>query len=201
MSAPLNDVAAGGAAMKRALSTLVSVIAVAMLLATLQATTPPYAMLTGPILTTGKGSEAVASTSFSVQVKRIVKANTIAYDQFGRDVELRSSGVWIVVSAELHAFQETMPVRAATLTGASGRLYRESQRAGSAPNVVAAKTIQPGLPTTGIFAFELPEDETQDMKLLVSEQYDPQLTDKIAVSLDANSIESRERLEIVKDCL
>lgn len=178
---------------------ILAILAAAMLLAAMQATTPPYAMLTGPIRTAGGQAETVSSTTFSVKVHRLSTARTVAYERFGRAVELKSSGVWVVVSAELHAFRKTMPVRAATLIGASGRSYRQSRRAGEAPNVLSAKTVQPGLPTTGIFVFELPEDETENMTLVLSEQYDPQLKDEIGVSLEEDRIAPRERLEIGKD--
>lgn len=173
-----------------------AVIATLILLATLQTTTPPYAVLTGPIRTNGSASETVAARTFSLDVRDIAKARTIAYDQFGKAVELETSGVWIVVSAELRGFEQTMPIRAATIVGTSGRLYRQSERAGGAPNILSLKTLQPGLPTTGLFIFELPEDETAEMTLRVSEQYDPQLQDEIAVSLAPDATAPQERLEI-----
>lgn len=182
--------------MTRHLPRIFAVITTALVLATLQATTPPYAMLTGPIRTSGHASDVVASKTFSLKVREISKAKTIAYDQFGKPVVLHSSGVWIVVAAELRGFERTMPVRAATMVGASGRLYRQSQRAGGAPNILAAKILQPGLPTTGIFIFEMPEDEMANMTLVVSEQYDPQLRDEVAVSLDTNGIVAHDRFEI-----
>lgn len=178
---------------------ILAMVAAATLLAALQTTAPPYAVLTGPIRSAGHQSETVSSTTFSVKVHRVLKARTIAYEQFGRAVDLQSSGVWVVVSAELHAFRETMPVRAATLIGASGRLYRQSRRAGGAPDVLSAKVVQPGLPTTGIFVFELPEDETRSLNLVLSEQYDPQLKDEIGVSLEEDETAPRDRLEIGKD--
>gem|GEM_PF-5298513 len=106
--------------MKRTVSVIPAVLGAAVLLAALQATTPPYATLTGPISTVGRQSETVSSNTFSVKVNRVLKANNIAYEQFGRAIDLKSSGVWVVVSADLQAFQETMPVCAATLIGASG---------------------------------------------------------------------------------
>ena len=175
------------------------ILAAATLLAALQVTTPPYAMLTGPIRAAGQQAETVSSATFSVKVSRVLRARTIAYKNFGRDVDLKSSGVWVVVSAELRAFRETMPVRAATLIGASGRLYRQSRRPDGAPGVISAKTVQPVLPTTGIFIFELPEDETRNMKLMISEQYDPQLKDELGVLLQQDNAILRERLEIGKN--
>lgn len=185
--------------MRHHVVTVLFAIVAAVLLATLQATTPPYAVLTGPIKTAGKQAETVSGRTFGVEINRVVKARTISYERFGRSVDLQTSGVWVVVHAELNAFRQTMPVRAATIIGASGRLYRQSRRAGEAPNNLSAKTVQPGLPTTGVFIFELPEDETQSMRLVVSEQYDPQLKDEISVLLEADETAPRNRLEIGKD--
>lgn len=185
--------------MMRAVLTVFTILAAAALLAALQASTPPYAILTGPILTTGQQNETVSSTTFSVKINRVVQAHKIAYQQFGRAYDLQSSGVWVIVSVELWGFQKTMPVRAATLIGATGRLYRQSRRAGEAPNLLSTKTVQPGLPTTGILVFELPEDETRGMKLVLSEQYDPQLKDQISVSLEEDGVAPRKTLEIGKN--
>jgi hypothetical protein len=173
-----------------------AVVATALVLAALQTTTPSYAILTAPIRTTGHQPETVTSTAFSLKVRDVSRAKALAYDQFGKAVALQSSGVWIVVSAELRGLQQTMPVHAATMIGASGRLYRQSQRAAAAPNNLVAKVLQPGLPTTGIFIFEMPEDETAGMTLVVSEQYDPQLQGEVAVALDPDAVAPRERLEI-----
>lgn len=178
---------------------ILAIVFVAAILAILKATTPSYATLTGPIRTAGRQAEMVEGTTFGVKVNHVVGARTIAYDKFGRNAELQSSGVWVVIAAELQALQQTMPVRAATLVGASGRLYRQSRRPDGAPNLLSMKVVQPGLTTTGIFVFELPEDETQNMELVVSEQYDPQLKDEIRVSLEQDAALPRDRLEIGKN--
>ncbi|MEB2844670.1 hypothetical protein GAO09_28305 [Rhizobiales bacterium RZME27] len=179
---------------------LIVVIAVSMtVLAALQATTPPYAMLTGPIRTEGRQGETVSGTVFSAQIRQVQKAKTLAWDQFGRAVERQSSGTWVIVSAELQAMRETMPVRGATIIGTSGRLYHQSQRAQAAPNVLSAKTVQPGLPTTGIYIFEMPKEETRDMTLLLSRQYGPQLEDELAITLEQNGIVLREKMELGKN--
>lgn len=185
--------------MMRSVMLSLVVFFVAVLLAILQATAPSYAVLTGPIRTAGHQSETVSSTTFSVEVRRVVTAKTIAYERFGRAVDLQSSGVWVIASVEVHAFKQTMPLRAATLIGASGRKYRQSRRAGDAPEVLSAKVVQPGLPTKGIVLFEVPTDETEGMRLVFSEQYDPQLKDEIEISLDDDVVAPRDRLEIGKN--
>ncbi|KKB81181.1 hypothetical protein VW35_03300 [Devosia soli] len=179
--------------------TIAGVIVAALTLSFLQTTTPPYAMITGPLKTSGQQGEAVTSTTFSVQVGDVARARTIGYNRFGEAVALESSGVWVVVSAELRGFKETMPVHGATIVGASGRRYRQSDRASGAPDVLSTKVLQPGLPTTGIFIFEMPEDETGTMTLVVSEQYEPQLQDEISLTLEPQDEAVRERLDIGPD--
>jgi len=141
----------------------------------------------------------VSAASFSVRVDRVEEARRIAFTQFGRTIELESSGVWILVSAEVRASRTTMQVPATTLIGASGRLYLELQRAGDAPAILSAKTVQPGLPTNGVIVFELPEDEVRGLQLVLSEQYDPQLKDEIHASLDDNNDAPGQGLEIAKN--
>lgn len=174
----------------------VSVVLVGLLLAFFQSTTPRYAKLTGPIVTTGAQAQTVASTTFSIKVTKVERARTVAYKRFGRSTERQTQGIWVIVSSELRSMQETMQVREAAIRGASGRLYRQSRRVGDAPQQVVEKFLQPGLPTTGIFIFELPEQETSDMTLVVSRQLGPQLDDEIGVTLDQNGIVTRDRLEI-----
>jgi hypothetical protein len=175
------------------------VAASAVILAALQATTPPYAMLTGPIKTAGRQADTVSSTTFSAQVKQVRTAKSISYAQYGRPIERQTEGVWVVVSADLRAKLETMSIGAATIVGASGRLYRQSRRVDGAPGLFSTKTAQPGLPTTGIFVFELPEAEARSMVLLLSRQYSPQLDDEISIPLDQAGIVPQDRLEIGKN--
>jgi hypothetical protein len=178
---------------------IIMVVVSAAALGALQATTPPYAMLTGPIKTEGRQTDLVAGTAFSAQVRRVQTARSIVYQQAGRLVERQSSGTWVIVSAEFQAMRETMPVRGATMIGTSGRLYRQSQRADGAPGLLSAKTVQPGLPTTGIMIFEMPLEETREMMLVLSRQYAPQLADELNIAIEQNGIVAREKLEIGKD--
>lgn len=53
--------------MRHHVVTVLFAIVAAVLLATLQATTPPYAALTGPIKTAGKQAETVSGRTFGVR--------------------------------------------------------------------------------------------------------------------------------------
>jgi hypothetical protein len=185
--------------MIRGLLLFVMLAAAGAALAFFQSTTPRYAMLTGPIRTAGAQADTVSSDAFSVKVNKVLRANTITFKRYGRHVERQTNGVWLLVSTELWAKWETMPVRAAAIRGASGRLYRQSHRADGAPQLLSNKTLQPGLPTAGIIVFELPEEETAEMTLVLSRQPFPRLEDEISVSLDEANIPVRDRLEIDDD--
>ncbi len=185
--------------MRRSALIGVSVLLFLVLLAFLQATTPPYATLTGPIRTSGHEGELISGTDFSAKVANVITAKAISFERFGRTINLESSGIWVVASIEVDARRETMPVRAATLVGSSGRKYRQSRRADDAPNALYAKVAQPGLQTKGIVIFELPADETTEMTLLLSEQYDPQLKDQIEISLGNTGGAPRDTLELDKN--
>ncbi|MGP4802802.1 hypothetical protein ACSV5G_03435 [Agrobacterium cavarae] len=165
----------------------------------LKETTPSYAMLTGPIVTRGHAGETVSGRAFSGKVSQVRKAKVLSYESFGRKVERSTSGVWLVVTVDAAASTETLPLQAATIVGASGRSYRQSTRVDSVPGALSTKTIQPGLPTSGIFVFELPEAETSRMSLLLARQYFPQLSDKLDISIDADELVSQAVLEIGND--
>jgi hypothetical protein len=168
----------------------------ALLLAFLQSTTPSYAILTGPIETAGLQKDTVSSRTFSVKVAKVLRTKTIAFAPYGKSIERQTEGVWLIVSVELQSNYDTMTIQAAAIEGASGRLYRQSHRADGAPRLMPSKDLQPGLPTTGIFIFELPEGETSDMTLVLSRQPSPQLDSEIRVKLDGASVETRDRVEI-----
>ena len=185
--------------MRRLLLSVLMIALAGAILLFLQSTTPPYAMLTGPIRTDGVQGDTVTSRTFSAKVDKAVQAKTIAYRRFGKDAERDTSGAWLLIAVEMRVDQQTMPIRAATIRGASGRLYRQSRRADGAPQLLSAKMVQPGLPTTGLLVFEVPEEETADMTLLLSSQYSPQLQDEIAIALDTKKIVVRDRAVIGND--
>ncbi|MGY5779649.1 hypothetical protein [Rhizobium sp. LEGMi135b] len=180
----------------RLLLSLLLVGVSAVLLAFLQSTTPSYAVLTGPIGTTGLQKDTVSSKTFSVKVAKVLRAKTIAFTSYGKPVERQTGGVWLIVNVELQPKYDTMTIQAAAIEGTSGRLYRQTHRADGAPRLMTSKDLQPGLPTSGIFIFELPEDETSNMTLVLSRQPSPQLDSEIRVKLDGASIETRDRAEI-----
>ncbi len=168
----------------------------ALILAFLQSTTPSYAILTGPIIRAGQQKDTVSSRTFSSKVDKIIRAKMLAFTRYGKQIERQSEGVWVIASVELQTKRETMTIQAAAIQGASGRLYQQSHRADGAPRLVSTKTLQPGLSSTGIIIFEMPEDDAHDMTLIVSKQPSPQLDAEIHVKLDQSVIEMRDRAEI-----
>jgi len=182
--------------MRRLFLSALTILLAGAILLFLQTTTPPYAMLTGPIRTGGGQGEMVASRTFSARIDKAIQAQTIAYKRFGKDFERTTSGVWLLVAVETRVGHQTMAIRGATIRGASGRLYRQSRRAGNAPQLLSDKTVQPGLSTTGLLVFELPQEEATDMSLLLSAGYSPQLQDEIEIAVESEKITVRDRVTI-----
>lgn len=181
--------------MIRLMATALGVVVASILLSLFQSTTPGYMTLTGPILTSGNQDDVVASKTFSVKIGKAVQAKTLVLKRFANVVERQTQGTFLIVAAELHAFQETMPVAAAVIRGTSGRLYSQTHRADGIPQLLNVKQVQPGLPTTGIYVFELPVEDTGDMTLILSKQAFPRLEDEVHVHLDRARIETREKAE------
>lgn len=183
----------------RAIASVITIAAAIAVLAYLQWTTPTYALLTGALETKGHQSETVSSETFNVTVKRILTTKTLDFNRFGRQVERRSEGTFVIVTAEMQSNWETMHVGSASIRGASGRSYAQSTRVTGIKSLLTSKDLQPGLPAKGLFVFEMPEQEVRDMVLVLSRQLGPRLDTEIHVQLDANGIEKRERLEVGDD--
>ncbi|MEZ2224615.1 hypothetical protein [Rhizobium sp. RCC_161_2] len=180
------------------LSVLALTLAIAIL-AFLQWTTPTYALLTGPLETRGDQSATVSSETFDVKVNEVLLAKTLALSHFGRPVERDTEGIWVVVSAEMQSKWETMQISSASIKGASGRIYAQSTRASGTKPLLTSKDLQPGLPAKGVLMFEMPEQEAHDMELILSRKLGPQLDSEIHVKLDANAVDTKDRLEIRDD--
>jgi len=180
----------------RWIASILLVALAAVVLSTFQSTTPRYAALTGPIVTSGKQGEVVASKTFSVDVLKVLRAYTITFKGIGRPVERQTQGIWVIVTARAEALQETMPLRIAAIRGTSGRLYQQTRRADVADGRISDFDLQPGLPAKGIFVFEMPEEETKDMVLVLSSQLGPQLESEIHIKLDQQGINTIERTDL-----
>ncbi len=182
--------------MTRWLLCAVFLLAAVAALSAMQATTPRYAALTGPIVTSGLQGKAVADATFGVDVLKVVRAREIAVRSVGGITERQTQGIWVIVTSRVEARHETMPLRVAAIRGASGRLYQQSRRADGAGARISDFDLQPGLPAKGIFVFEMPQEETRDMTLILSSQLGPQLDSEIHVALDQNGIVTLDRADL-----
>lgn len=174
----------------------------AVLLAGLRWTTPSYAVLTGPIPTSGEQGETVAGRSFTAKVRDVRLADRLQAKLYGKTVERDTSGVWTVVSAEVEATAETSMVTAVTWLGPSGRHYVSTQRLEGLATLLETKPLQPGLPESGLFVFELPPDEVEGGVLLLSSALryaEPRLDSELRIRLATDGLTSDETLELPYD--
>lgn len=182
----------------QALASLAVVAAAALVLAGFRWTTPGYEILTGPIGASGVQGQTVAGRTFSAKIDDIRFADRVRLTRYGKTVERDTDGVWAVVSAELAALSETAVVHAATWRGASGRLYAASRRVEGAPGLLQGKILQPGLPSKGLFVFELPPDEVQGGILLLSAAASPRLDSELRIRLSPESATREATLELAR---
>lgn len=183
----------------RQLSVLALTLPVAgALLYWLQYSTPGYADLTGPIKAVGLQADAVDSNSFSARIVAARSSPRLAFTRYGKKIERDTDGIWLVLKVEVLAERETMLLGAASIKGASGRLYRQSERASGITGEISAQSLQPGLPKSALIVFELPRSETTQMTLVLSRNRSPRLDDEVSIII-VDQIIQEERIEIVDD--
>lgn len=187
--------------MKNAAITVMIVLTGIVLLALLRWTTPGYAVLTGPIETTGRQGAPAQTAGFNLKVDKLILSELLIFQRYGKKVERSTGGVWALVTADASATNRTLMLAGVSLRGASGRTYMQSPRVDGMSQLLSGKELQPGLQQQGLFIFELPADELAGAELVVSREAFPRLTAQLAISLNEGSAIRRTVLEIGRDPL
>lgn len=184
---------------RRAVGVAACVTLAAAALAALRWTTPSYATLTGPIPVAGRQGERAEGRAFAVTVETIELAGRVRVTRFGRTVERTTDGVFAVVTARVEAGAATTSIGAAAWIGPSGRVYAQTQRIDGASSLLMGRTIQPGLPRSGVFVFELPADEVEGGALRLSRFPEPRLDSELWIALSTGDLPKAVSLELPND--
>lgn len=148
---------------------LVLVVAALTAIVALRNAEPNYTERLLPIMVHGKVGQRVEARNFAVSVKRAKLARAYLVDGRGSDAPPRrveTSGVWMSVLAEVEALQAPGLVGARILTR-DGLVYQgNSDRPPVVVNFTSLR-LEPGLPMTGAWFFELPEDQVEGARLQV----------------------------------
>ena len=95
-----------------------------------------------------------------------------------------SNGVWVVVTARLHATSEPAALRYAALYDAAGNEFQFSTRF---QQDVLELAVEPGVDVVGQMAFELPTDAAPPLELRVARSGDTRLDVVAALALDVTT--------------
>ena len=123
----------------------------------MQISKPHYADLTGPIPAYGSMDDTVETRLFDVHVDRVVFAQSLKVNEFGKEKVLTTGGLWAVVATGLAARDQSTMIGSATWQGPTGLRYRQSERISFAPGL-PPHMVDPGLPKKGRFIFEIPPE-------------------------------------------
>jgi hypothetical protein len=169
--------------MKRRLGNILVVFLAIAALYGMQRSKPRYKDLTGPIPVHGKMHETVHTRQFDVTVDDVVFARELALDRFGAPKVLTTSGLWVVVTAQLAATSASNAVAQAGWIGPTGLRYDNSDRAGYMPGL-PPHSLDPGLPKTARFIFETLPDQVNGATFVVSNQLFPRLDSQAQIAID-----------------
>ncbi|MEK1890420.1 MAG: hypothetical protein AAAB35_23230 [Phyllobacterium sp.] len=169
--------------MKRRFGNIIALCLAVALLYGMQHSKPHYMDLTGPIPVYGKMHETVRARLFNVTVDDVAFARELTVEGFGTSKTLTTSGVWVVVSAQLEATTASNVVAQASWVGPTGLQYDSSDRTGYVPGL-PPHAIDPGLPKPARFVFETLPDQVSGATLILSNQLFPRLDSQVRIAID-----------------
>jgi hypothetical protein len=146
----------------------VAVALAAAVLYGLQRTTPGYGDITSPVPVAGKLGQRVDASAFAIDVAKVHFARTVTAQGVGRAQTFTTSGVWVLVEGAAEARSESLTLMSAEWLGPNGVRYALSQRFSSAPGMLPAQRLEPGLPKPVLMAFEIPESQVSGGTLLIA---------------------------------
>lgn len=149
----------------------------------MQVSKPHYADLTGPIPVDGAMHDRVHARSFDVRLDEVVFARALKTNQFGQEKLLTTSGLWAVVSTSLTATAASTTVADGTWQGPTGLRYHQTERLGYRQDM-PPHGVDPGLEKRGLFVFEVPPDQIDGARLLISARQFGPLDAQARISLD-----------------
>lgn len=182
--------------MIRILTRAAALAIAAALLFALQQTTPGYSEITGPITQHGVAGTSIVARGFTLRVERVVLAERLRWQSFGRSYDRDTGGLWAVAIVEAQGTPATTAIGGATWLAASGLRFEASQRTEPARGFLRGKRLEPGLPQRGLLIFEIGRDAARGGTLLVSEARWPRLDTQLRIALPDDRIEQAETLDL-----
>lgn len=168
--------------MRRFANILVVTVAIIILYG-MQQTKPRFGELTAPIPVYGQMHDLIHTREFDVTLDQVIFARQLDFTQYGQKKTLTTSGLWVVVTAQLAATTSTTSVAAATWLGPTGLKYAVSDRIGWAPGMPPHQ-LAPGLPKKVQFIFETMPDQVNGATFILSSKMEPALDSQARIAID-----------------
>jgi len=168
----------------------------ALLLLAMQHSTPGALDMTGPIPVEGRIGEEITGRQFTAKVENVTFARKIHFKRFGRDTERDSGGLFAIVDVTLAARNSSLAVSSATWLSPTQRRFQATRRLNGAPGEISSERLEPGLPRTGRYIFELPDDQVAGGTLLLSRALGPRLDSELHIAMPARIDEIHDVLEL-----
>ncbi|GAB3453811.1 hypothetical protein GCM10027570_33330 [Streptomonospora sediminis] len=169
------------------------------LIVTAQSLVPPETHATEPIPHSGDVGETVDARQFTITVKKVRFAETVADGGggIGSSAPVEANGVWVVATAELTAASAPLGTIDAELVMGDGYTYSSSEWLSNGLAGGFGTTLSPGISVTGALVFEVPTDRLKDPTLQVNarESLDDRLSARADISLGLNGTELAERAD------
>lgn len=182
--------------MIRVLARVAALAVAALILFALQQTTPGYSEITGPITQHGLAGTTIAGRGFTLRFEKVVLAERLRWQSFGRSYDRDTGGLWAVAVVEAEGTPATTALSGATWQAASGLRFEASQRTESVRGFLRGKRLEPGLPQRGLLIFEIGRDAARNGALLVSMSRWPRLDTQLRIPIPDERIEQAETLDL-----
>lgn len=184
----------------RSALTVFATLVLLSLIVTAQSLVPPETHATEPIPHSGEVGETVDARQFTITVKKIRFAETVADDGgdgIGSSAPVEANGVWVVATTELTAASAPLGTIDAELVMSDGYTYSSSEWLSNGLAGGFGTTLSPGISVTGALVFEVPADRLKDPTLQVNarESLDGRLSARADISLGLSGTELAERTD------
>lgn len=137
----------------------------------------------------GPLGSTVPSPLYDVVVHGVSGAGTLTVDRFGQDGTVPTTGIWVILDVTVTAHAQPRLITWAVLKDAQERQFGVSSRVEQA--VLNGRELQPGIPTRGQAAFEVPLDALAGpLTLQVADGLDHRFEAEVDVTLPAPSADT-----------
>jgi len=149
-------------------------------------TTPDFNSVFQPFRTTAQSGAIAQGRLHAARFSDWQTADKLSFDRYGTTVTRNTQGVFLIVDFDVSNIRESVRL-SATWQGRSGRKYTQTARANGAPSTLDTRQFHPGLDDQGRAVFELPNDEVEGGKLLLTRKGPNILDSELALSPTAGA--------------